>query len=243
VLGVLAREDSSLFDFLCVLSVSAVKSLYECSMKRLFDIVVALGALVCLFPLFLIVGVLIKLDSTGPIFFKQERIGKGFRPFWIYKFRTMRQASDGLRLTIGQDPRITRIGDFLRKTKLDEVPQLINVLKGEMSLVGPRPEVREYVELFRRDYEEILKVRPGITDIASLKYEDEATLMAQFKDPEQAYVDRILPDKIRLAKEYVSRCSFFFDLSLILKTVPRLFGFKTLKIKVEPAQQSPKERI
>ena len=205
-------------------------------MKRLFDIMVALGGLVCLFPLFLIVGVLIKLDSTGPIFFRQERIGKGFRPFWIYKFRTMK-VSEGPLLTVGQDSRITRVGWFLRKTKFDEIPQLINVLKGEMSLVGPRPEVRKYVELFRRDYEEILKVRPGITDIASLKYEDEATLMAQFKDPEQAYVDRILPDKIRLAKEYVSRSSVFYDLGLILKTIPRLFGFKTLKIKVEPTQQ------
>jgi lipopolysaccharide/colanic/teichoic acid biosynthesis glycosyltransferase len=197
-------------------------------MKRLFDLVVALGGLVCLFPLFLIVGVLIKLDSTGPIFFKQERMGRNFRPFSIYKFRTMRQAADGLRLTIGQDGRITRIGWLLRKTKIDELPQLINVLNGDMSLVGPRPEVREYVELFRTDYEKILQVRPGVTDIASLKYQDEAKVLGQFKNPEEEYVKRILPDKIRLAEEYVSRASFFFDLGLILKTVPRLFGFKTL---------------
>ena len=195
--------------------------------KRIFDIISSLAGLVLLFPLLAIVALLIKCDSKGPVFFKQERIGKGFRPFGIYKFRTMRQASDGLRLTIGQDPRITRIGSFLRKTKLDEVPQLINVLKGEMSLVGPRPEVREFVELFRRDYEEILKVRPGVTDIASLKYQDEAKILGESKSPEEEYVRRILPDKIRLAEEYVSRSSFLFDLGLILKTLPRLFGFKT----------------
>jgi lipopolysaccharide/colanic/teichoic acid biosynthesis glycosyltransferase len=197
-------------------------------MKRLFDIVVALGAVVCLLPLFLIVGILIKLDSAGPVFFKQQRIGKSFRPFWIYKFRTMRHASEGLRLTIGQDRRITRVGWLLRKTKIDELPQLINVVKGDMSLVGPRPEVPEYVELFRSDYEKILQVRPGITDIASLKYQDEAKVLSKFKNPEEAYVKRILPDKIRLAEEYVTRASFFFDLGLILKTLPKLFGFKTL---------------
>lgn len=197
-------------------------------MKRAFDVILSLAGLILLGPFLAIVALLIKCDSKGPVFFKQERIGKGFRPFWIYKFRTMRQAAGGPRLTVGQDSRITRIGWFLRKTKLDELPQLINVLKGEMSLVGPRPEVREYVELFRTDYEKILKVRPGVTDMASLKYEDEATVLGQFKDPEEEYVKRILPDKIRLAEEYVSRASFFFDLGLILKTVPRLFGFKTL---------------
>jgi lipopolysaccharide/colanic/teichoic acid biosynthesis glycosyltransferase len=139
----------------------------------------------------------------------------------------MRQASEGPPLTVGQDPRVTRVGKLLRRTKIDEVPQLINVLKGEMSLVGPRPEVRRYVELFRRDYEEILKVRPGITDIASLKYQDEARVLDHAKDPEEEYIGRILRDKIRLAEEYVSRSSFFFDLGLILKTLPRLLGLKT----------------
>lgn len=206
-------------------------------MKRTFDIVGAIFGLVLFFPISLIVALLIRLDSPGPIFFRQERMGRGFKPFLIYKFRTMTPTDTGPLLTVGEDSRITRIGWFLRKTKFDELPQLINVLKGEMSFVGPRPEVRKFVELFRRDYEEILKVRPGITDVASLKYEDEATLVAQFKDPEQAYVDRILPDKIRLAKEYVSRSSVFYDFGLILKTLPRLFGFKTLQIKVEPAQQ------
>jgi lipopolysaccharide/colanic/teichoic acid biosynthesis glycosyltransferase len=196
--------------------------------KRAFDIGFALVCLLLLFPFLVIAALLIKWDSKGPIFFKQERIGRGFRPFLIYKFRTMREAPGGPVLTAGQDPRITRVGWFLRKTKFDEVPQLINVLKGDMSLVGPRPEVRRYVELFRRDYEEILKIRPGVTDMASLKYQDEAKLLGQFKNPEEEYVKRILPDKIRLAEEYASRSSFFFDLGLILKTLPKLFGLKTL---------------
>jgi lipopolysaccharide/colanic/teichoic acid biosynthesis glycosyltransferase len=194
-------------------------------MKRGFDIILSLVGLIILFPLLAIVALLIKCDSQGPVFFKQERMGRGFRPFWIYKFRTMRPASGSPRVTVGQDSRITRLGWFLRKTKFDELPQLINVLKGEMSLVGPRPEVREYVELFRSDYEKILQVRPGVTDMASLKYQDEAKVLGEFKNPEEEYVKRILPDKIRLAEEYVSRSSFFFDLGLILKTLPKLFGF------------------
>ena len=198
--------------------------------KRVFDIVGSFLGLVLFLPVLLTAGLLIKLDSRGAVFFRQERIGRGFRPFFIFKFRTMVQnpSSERLPLTIGNDPRITRVGRFLRKTKIDELPQLINVLKGEMSFVGPRPEVRQFVELFRRDYEEILKIRPGVTDIASLKYQDEAKLMGQFVNPEEEYVGRILPDKIRLAKEYIKRSSVFFDLGLILRTLPKLFGFKTL---------------
>jgi lipopolysaccharide/colanic/teichoic acid biosynthesis glycosyltransferase len=194
-------------------------------MKRMFDITVALAGLLLLSPLMVAVGLLVKADSEGPIFFRQERIGKGFRPFHIYKFRTMAQDAShrGGEITFGDDPRITRVGRFLRKTKIDELPQLINVLKGEMSLVGPRPEVRRYVELFREDYNQILRVRPGITDLASLRYRNEATLLGQSPDPEQEYLKRILPDKINLAKEYVERSSFFFDLSVILKTLPRMF--------------------
>jgi lipopolysaccharide/colanic/teichoic acid biosynthesis glycosyltransferase len=143
-------------------------------MKRLFDIVASAAGLILLSPVMLLTALLIKLDSRGPVFFKQQRVGKGFRPFLIYKFRTMVEDAPqrGSSITVGADPRITRIGRFLRKTKFDELPQLINVLKGDMSLVGPRPEVPRYVEMFRDDYEEILRVRPGITDTASLKYED-----------------------------------------------------------------------
>jgi lipopolysaccharide/colanic/teichoic acid biosynthesis glycosyltransferase len=129
----------------------------------------------------------------------------------------------GSLITCGDDPRITRIGRFLRKTKVDELPQLINIVKGEMSLVGPRPEVRRYVEGFRNDYEEILKVRPGITDLASLKYRDEATILSKADDPEEEYRLRVLPEKIRLAKEYIQRSSLLFDIKLILRTLVRLF--------------------
>jgi len=194
-------------------------------MKRILDIVVSLIGLICLFPLLLLVAILVKLDSPGPIFFKQERIGMRFRPFQILKFRTMVQDSStrGKSITVGNDPRITRVGWFLRKTKIDELPQLINVLRGEMTFVGPRPEVPQYVELFRNDYEEILKIRPGITDLASIKYRDEATLLGRYENPEEEYVTRVLPDKIHLGKEYVRQSSVFFDLTLIFKTFLRLF--------------------
>jgi lipopolysaccharide/colanic/teichoic acid biosynthesis glycosyltransferase len=194
--------------------------------KRTFDVSVAAIGLIGLLPLILILAVLIKCDSQGPVFFKQKRIGKNFRAFSIYKFRTMKENAElsGPVITIGEDPRITHVGRFLRSAKVDELPQLINVLKGEMSLVGPRPELPRFVELFRRDYAEILTVRPGITDLASLKYQDEAKLMSQFTNPEEEYARRILPDKIRLAKEYIDRSSIFFDLSLILRTFPKLLG-------------------
>ena len=195
-------------------------------MKRAFDIVVSLAGLVLLFPVLLLMAIVIKLDSPFPVFFRQVRMGRGFRPFLIYKLRTMAQGAPwrGRTITIGNDPRITRVGRFLRKTKIDEIPQLINVLKGDMSFVGPRPEVRQYVELFRQDYEEILKIRPGITDMASLKYQDEAEVLGQSESPEDEYVRRVLPDKIKLAKEYVEHSSFLFDVGLILKTLPKLFG-------------------
>jgi len=195
-------------------------------MKRGFDIIAALLGLIVLAPLFAIVAVLIKADSAGPVFFRQERIGKGFHPFWIYKFRTMTQDAPltGGVLTTGVDPRITRAGHLLRQTKIDELPQLINVLRGDMSLVGPRPEVRRYVELFRHHYDMILAVRPGITDLASLKYRDEAAILARFENPEAEYVRHILPDKIWLAEEYIRRSSLVFDLIVIFKTFMKLIS-------------------
>jgi lipopolysaccharide/colanic/teichoic acid biosynthesis glycosyltransferase len=195
-------------------------------MKRILDITVSLIGLICLLPLLLLVAVLIKLDSAGPVFFRQQRIGMRFRPFQILKFRTMVQNSitEGQSITVGDDPRITRVGWFLRKTKIDELPQLINVLRGEMTFVGPRPEVPQYVELFRKDYEEILKIRPGITDLASIKYRDEAALLGQSKNPEEEYITHVLPDKINLSKEYIKRSSLFFDLTLVFKTFLRLFA-------------------
>ena len=197
-------------------------------MKRTFDFVVALLGLVLVFPLWGVVALSIRMDSKGPVFFRQERIGRGFQPFLIIKFRTMvRDAPrQGGPITFGNDPRITRVGRILRKTKIDELPQLINVLKGEMSLVGPRPEIRPYVELFRQDYEEILKVRPGITDLASLRYRNEAEVLGQSQNPEEEYVRRILPEKIRLAKEYLQGASLAGDLALIFKTLLKLGNWR-----------------
>ncbi|MGA2618533.1 MAG: sugar transferase [Thermoguttaceae bacterium] len=190
-------------------------------MKRLLDVTIAGVGLILLCPLLAVVAALVKLTSRGPVFFRQERVGRGFRPFRIYKFRTMRRQAPhgGPQITFGSDPRITPVGRFLRASKLDELPQLINVLRGEMSLVGPRPEVPKYVQMFRPDYEEILQVRPGITDLASIRYRQEAAILGRAADPEQEYVRRVLPEKIRLAKEYIRRSSLRTDLAIIIKTV------------------------
>jgi lipopolysaccharide/colanic/teichoic acid biosynthesis glycosyltransferase len=174
--------------------------------------------------LLLLVGIMVKLSSSGPVLFRQERVGRGFRRFKILKFRTMVSNAPKLggQLTAGKDPRITPIGHVLRKTKLDELPQLVNVLKGDMSFVGPRPEVPRFVEMFRKDYEELLTVRPGITDPASIRYRHESDILGRSPDPETAYVEEVLPEKIALAKEYVSRSSLLFDLRLIFATLLRL---------------------
>lgn len=189
--------------------------------KRVFDVMVSVSALLVLAPLMLIVAVFVQLSSPGPIIFRQERFGRGMRPFTIYKFRTMVNdaASNGGAITCGDDPRITQVGHFLRAAKIDELPQLINVLRGEMSLVGPRPEVRRYVEMFQADFYEILAVRPGITDLASIAYRNESELLGQAIDPQADYINRILPDKIRLAKEYLRKSSLLYDVHLIVKTL------------------------
>jgi lipopolysaccharide/colanic/teichoic acid biosynthesis glycosyltransferase len=188
--------------------------------KRLFDVVVAAAGLLVLSPLFVLLALAIKLTSRGPVFFRQERVGRDFEPFRIYKFRTMVVDAPKLggQITAGRDPRITSIGHVLRKTKLDELPQLLNVLSGEMSLVGPRPEVPKYVEMFRPQFAEVLSVRPGITDLASVKYRDENEILGKADDPEAAYVNQVLPDKLALATEYVRRASFWFDVRLIFAT-------------------------
>ncbi len=192
-----------------------------CVLKRLLDMTVAAAGLLVLSPLLAVVALLVRLTSRGPVFFRQERMGRDFRPFRIYKFRSMVEDAPrkGNSVTFGADPRITRLGRFLRATKIDELPQLINVLLGDMSLVGPRPEVRKYVEMFRDDYEEILRVRPGITDPASIKYRNESELLGRVEDPENEYIARVLPEKIRLAKEYAQNSSLWLDLMIILKTI------------------------
>lgn len=193
-------------------------------MKRMFDLLVSFCGLLLLWPVLLVSAVLIKLTSPGPALYRQQRMGLNFQPFDILKFRTMVVDAHKLggQITAGRDPRITSVGHFLRKTKIDELPQLINVFKGEMSFVGPRPEVPRYVEMFRDDYAELLKVRPGITDIASLKYRHESELLGESENPETTYTQVILPDKIALAKEYIRRSSILFDLQLIFKTVLRM---------------------
>ena len=182
---------------------------------------IAAIALVVLSPLLLIVALLVRVTSPGAVFFRQERIGRDFRPFRIFKFRSMVQNAPqkGSLVTFGADPRITRVGSFLRASKIDELPQLINVLVGEMSIVGPRPEVRKYVEMFRDDYAEVLRVRPGITDPASIKYRNEAEILGRSQDAERDYLERILPDKIHMGKEYAKNSSLWLDFLIILRTV------------------------
>jgi len=178
-----------------------------------------------LLPLFIVIGILIKADSSGPVFYKQQRVGLNFIPFFIYKFRTMVQDADkkGSQITAGGDVRVTRIGRILRKTKVDELPQLINVLKGEMSFVGPRPEVEEYVILFKDDYNDILKIRPGITDISSITYRDEEGVLRDRGNAEEYYKTVLLPKKIMLAKEYIMKSSTVYDIKLLMRTVIRIF--------------------
>lgn len=199
-------------------------------MKRLFDLCFAGLGLLLLSPLFLFLAVLIRLCNSGPVFFVQTRTGRHFRPFSLYKFRTMAAdaGGNGLSITAGGDPRVTNIGRFLRKTKLDELPQLWNVLKGDMSLVGPRPEVRKYVELFMDDYKSILDVRPGITDVASLTFSNEEEILKGRKDPEEYYINFLLPEKLKLSKEYVRNSSLSYDIRLIFSTIVRLVYPKDL---------------
>jgi lipopolysaccharide/colanic/teichoic acid biosynthesis glycosyltransferase len=206
--------------------------------KRLFDIVVSAVACAMLSPVMLLVALLVKSTSLGPILFLQERVGKNFRRFKIYKFRTMIPDAPNLGgvITIGEDPRITKVGRVLRMTKIDELPQLFNVLLGDMSFVGPRPEAPKYVEMFRDDYEEILTVRPGVTDLASIKYRDEAAVLGQAEDSEREYIERVLPEKIQFAKEYVRRSSLWFDLAVIFRTVGVLLADRLPKRKNKEEQ-------
>jgi FlaA1/EpsC-like NDP-sugar epimerase/lipopolysaccharide/colanic/teichoic acid biosynthesis glycosyltransferase len=202
--------------------------------KRIVDTLGAFCGLVVCAPLFVVIACLIKLDSRGPVLFRQVRVGRGFREFFLYKFRTM--VPDASRqeeaLTIGEDPRLTRIGRFLRQFKLDELPQLFNVLKGDMSLVGPHPEVPYYVEKFREDYQDVLMVRPGLTDLASLKYIDEQGILGKAAKPEDEYTNKILPEKIRLARLYIEHASFVFDLVVIAQTLLQLLGLRSVILKV-----------
>lgn len=193
-------------------------------LKRVLDIVFSLAGLLVLFPLFLIISLLIVLDSRGGVLYRQLRVGRQNKDFYLYKFRTMKPLSDqmGLLTVGGRDPRVTRIGYYLRKFKLDELPQLLNVLNGSMSLVGPRPEVRKYVEMYSDDQKRVLNVKPGITDYASLEYMHENELLAGSADPEQTYINEVMPAKLELNRKYIMEAGFFTDLRIIFKTLIRI---------------------
>lgn len=193
--------------------------------KRAFDVTLAGFGLLMLAPVLLLVAVWIKLDSPGPVLFRQERIGRFGRPFLIHKFRSMRVDNAGAQITVGADPRITRAGHVIRALKLDELPQLWDVLRGAMSFVGPRPEVARYVAMYPADLRElVLSVRPGITDPASLQFRNESELLARAADPEREYVDVVMPAKLKLSADYVRGASLGGDLRLIMRTFGLLLG-------------------
>ncbi|MBU6134408.1 sugar transferase [Clostridium tertium] len=189
--------------------------------KRIFDFLVSLIGIIILSPIFVIVSIAIKLDSRGEVLFLQKRVGRYGKEFNIYKFRTMVTDAEkiGKQITVGKDSRITRVGAFLRKFKIDELPQLFNVLKGDMSLVGPRPEVPKYVALYNEEQRHVLDVRPGITDMASLRYKDENDILGKVDNPEEYYINIIMRDKLNLNLEYIEKSNLFFDIYLIIKTI------------------------
>jgi lipopolysaccharide/colanic/teichoic acid biosynthesis glycosyltransferase len=189
--------------------------------KRLFDLFWATVGLLLLWPVFLVVAVLIKLEDRGPVFFRQVRVGWKGQSFRMWKFRTMVVDAErlGRAITVGRDPRITRVGHWLRATKVDELPQLLNVWLGEMSLVGPRPEVQKYVNLYTEDQRRVLELRPGITDLASVKYRRESEVLAAADDPDRAYVEEIMPEKIQINLEYAAQASLWGDFRVILMTL------------------------
>jgi lipopolysaccharide/colanic/teichoic acid biosynthesis glycosyltransferase len=199
------------------------RPIYACA-KRTFDVLASAAGLLVASPILALAALAVRLDSPGPVLFVQERVGRNFRRFGIYKFRTMVADAPqrGGPITFGADPRVTRVGRLLRRTKIDELPQLLNILLGHMSLVGPRPEVPKYVEMFREEYAYLLSVRPGLTDPASVKYRDEAEQLAASPEPAREYAERILPDKIALARQYVAAATFTGDLAILAQTILRV---------------------
>ena len=193
----------------------------QLALKRLMDVVISGGALLVIWPVLLLIALAIKIDDPGPVFYRQVRVGRDGKEFRIYKFRTMVVDADkkGLAITVGRDRRITRMGALLRKTKLDELAQLINVFTGEMSFVGPRPEVPKYVNLYTPYQRQVLLVRPGITDYASIAYRNENDLLEGAEDPEKMYIETIMPDKIELNMKYLREISPIADIRLILSTI------------------------
>lgn len=189
--------------------------------KRIFDFIASFVGCIIISPIYIIIALLIKLDSKGPVFFKQKRVGQYGKEFEILKYRTMVVDAEkiGKQITVGNDSRITKIGHILRKYKLDELPQLFNVLKGDMSLVGPRPEVPKYVELYNDKEKEVLNVKPGITDFASIEYRDENELLGTVENPEEYYIDVIMKHKLKLNLKYINNNNIFIDIGIIFKTI------------------------
>jgi lipopolysaccharide/colanic/teichoic acid biosynthesis glycosyltransferase len=208
-------------------------------MKRTFDIMLSAAGLLTLLPLFAVIAVLVKAGSRGPVFFRQKRMGRNFKPFYLYKFRTMVDGADkkGPLVTTGGDSRVTGAGRILRKTKLDELPQLINVFMGDMSLVGPRPEVEKYVMLYEPDYRVVLSIRPGITDISSIEFRDEESVLKAQENPEEYYRKVLLPIKIGYAKDYIRNMSFFFDMKLIFITILKVLNLRAPAISGKPVKE------
>ena len=192
--------------------------------KRSFDIIMSALGMFCLSPLLLLLSLAIILNSGFPVFYFQERIGKGGHAFKLIKFRTMRTNSKGLQITLDKDPRITGIGSVLRKYKLDELPQLLNIFFGQMSFVGPRPEVRKYVELYTAEEKKIISIKPGLTGLDSLNYSQESELLKNKIEPEHTYITEILPEKIKLNLVYLEKRSFGYDISIILATIKKIFS-------------------
>lgn len=193
--------------------------------KRIFDIASSLFVLVLASPFFIIISILIKLDSSGALIFTQTRVGKNGKDFALLKFRTMKTTQETSSLiTIGNDNRITKVGYFLRKYKLDELPQLINILKGEMSVVGPRPEVRRYVDMYSPTQLEVLSVKPGLTDPASIKFSNESELLGKAENPENYYIQELMPAKIELSLSYIRTQTFLSDIKIILKTFSKIIS-------------------
>lgn len=193
--------------------------------KRTFDLLVSFFAIILLSPFFIIVSLLIKMDSNGPVIFKQVRVGKNKKPFEIYKFRTMVVDAEklGKQITVGNDNRITKIGGFLRKFKLDELPQLFNVFKGDMSFVGPRPEVPKYTNLYTEEQNRVFEVRPGITDYASIKYRNENEILGKSKNPEKTYIEEVMQDKLTINLIYLQKRSVIEDFKIIMLTLVKIF--------------------
>ncbi|MFM7015233.1 MAG: sugar transferase [Bacteroidota bacterium] len=194
--------------------------------KRLFDLLITIPLLVMVMPILLLISLLIKVNSKGPVFYLQTRVGLNSQDFKIFKFRTMHINADkaGLLTVGGRDPRVTPIGYYLRKYKLDELPQLINVVLGTMSLVGPRPEVRKYVELYNLEQQKVLTVKPGITDYASIEYSEENDLLAKSNDPERTYIEDIMPAKLLLNQQYITEKSLITDVKIIWKTFTKIIA-------------------